>query len=175
MEWCCWAPGESHILTSSCPISRFCFLHLSQITPRVSSAPTAFTCDLGCDCFPLPGLPVSSLALPRHSLPWRRESGHVPCCCCCSVTKFCPTLCNPIKCSTPGFPVLHCLPEFAQTHIHWVSGAIQPSHPLLPPSPPALNLPASGYFPMSWLFASRDQRIGASASVLPMNTQDWSP
>ena len=59
--------------------------------------------------------------------------------CCCSVTKSCPTLCNPMDCSTPGLPVLHHLPWFAQTHVHWVSNAFQPSHPLLPPSP-ALNL-----------------------------------
>ena len=58
----------------------------------------------------------------------------------CSVTQSCPTLCNPMDCSTPGFPVLHYLLEFAQTHIHWVSDAIQPSHPLSPPSPPAFNL-----------------------------------
>ena len=53
--------------------------------------------------------------------------------CCCSVTKSCPTLCDPMDCSTPGFPVLRCLPEFAQTHVLWVGDAIQPSHPLLPP------------------------------------------
>ena len=52
------------------------------------------------------------------------------------VPKSCPTLCDPIDCSTPGFSVL----EFAQTHVHWVSDTIQPSHPLLFPSPPALNL-----------------------------------
>ena len=50
----------------------------------------------------------------------------------CSVTKSCPTLCDPIYCSRPGFPVLHSLPEFAQIHVHWVGDAIQPSHPLLP-------------------------------------------
>ena len=49
-------------------------------------------------------------------------------------------LCDPVDCSMPGFPVLHYLPEIAQTHIHWVNDAIQPSHPLLPPSPPALSL-----------------------------------
>ena len=59
---------------------------------------------------------------------------------CCSVTKSCPTLCNPMDCSTPGFPVLHYLPEFAQTHVHGVN-AIQPSYPLQPASHPALNLP----------------------------------
>ena len=59
---------------------------------------------------------------------------------CCSVTTLCPTLCNAIDCSTPGFPFLHHLPEFAQTHVHWVSDAIQPPHPLWSPFPPALNL-----------------------------------
>ena len=60
--------------------------------------------------------------------------------CCCSVTKPCPTLCDPFNCRTPVFPVLHYLSEFAQTHVHWVIDAIQPSEPLSPPSPPALNL-----------------------------------
>ena len=60
--------------------------------------------------------------------------------CCCSVTKSCLTLCNPMDCSMPGFPVLHYLPELAQTHIHWVGDAIQPSHPLLSLSPPAFYL-----------------------------------
>ena len=81
-----------------------------------------------------------------------------------------------MDCSTPVFPVLHHLLELTQTHIHSVSDAIQPSRPLLPPYPPAFNLfPASGSFPMSQLFASDGQSIGASASasVLPMNTQAW--
>ena len=60
--------------------------------------------------------------------------------CCCSVTKLCPTLWDPMACSTPVFPILHCLPELAQTHVRWVSDAIQPSHPLLSASSPALNL-----------------------------------
>ena len=60
--------------------------------------------------------------------------------CCCSVAQPCLTLCDPTNGSTPGFPVLHCLPEFAQIHVHWVSKVIQPFHPLLPPSPLALNL-----------------------------------
>ena len=80
--------------------------------------------------------------------------------------------------STPGFPVHHQLLEFTQDHVHRVNDAIQPSHPLLSPSPPApKSLPASESFPMSQLFASGGQSIGlsASASVLPMNTQDWSP
>ena len=57
--------------------------------------------------------------------------------CCCSVVS---TLCNPMGCSMSGFPILHYLPEFAQTLVHWVDDAIQPSHPLLPSSPPALSL-----------------------------------
>ena len=60
--------------------------------------------------------------------------------CSCLVTKSCLTLCDPMNCSTPGFPVLHYLPEFAQSHVHWVGDAIQPCHPLLPPSALALNL-----------------------------------
>ena len=60
--------------------------------------------------------------------------------CCCSVAGSCPTLCNPMGYSTPGFPVLYHLPEFAQTHVHWVGDAIQPSSLLLSPSPPAFNL-----------------------------------
>ena len=58
----------------------------------------------------------------------------------CSVAKLCLTRCNPMDCSTPGFPVLPYLLEFAQTHVHWVYNTIQPSHPLSPSSPHALNL-----------------------------------
>ena len=56
-----------------------------------------------------------------------------------SVAQSCPILCNPINCSTPGLPVHHQLPEFTQTHVHWVGDAIQPSHSLSSPSPPAPN------------------------------------
>ena len=182
--------------------------------------------------------------------------------CCGSVAKLYPILCNPMDYSTPGFPVLHYLPEFSQTHVHWTGDAIQSSHPLLPTSPPAFNLsqhhgllqrvssshqvakvlelqhqsisqfscsvvsnslqphgiqharlrclsptpgaylnscpssqrchpiisssvipfclqsfPASGSLPMNQLFASGGQSIevSASASVLPINIQDWFP
>ena len=57
-----------------------------------------------------------------------------------SVTQSCLTLCNPMDHSTPGLPVHHQLPEFTQTHAHWVGDAIQQSHPLASPSPPAFNL-----------------------------------
>ena len=59
---------------------------------------------------------------------------------CCSFTQLCPTLCDPMDCSTPGFRVLHHLPELAQIYVHRVGDAIQPSCPLLSPSPPAFNL-----------------------------------
>ena len=57
-----------------------------------------------------------------------------------AVSQSCLTLCDPMNCSTPGFPVHHQLPELAQTHVHQVDDAIQPSHPLLSHSPPAFNL-----------------------------------
>ena len=89
------------------------------------------------------------------------------CCSRCSVAQLCPTLCDSMNCSTPGFPVLDHLPGLAQTHVHWVSDVIEPSHPL--------SFLASGYFPMSLLFASGGQSIGASASVLAMDIQGWFP
>ena len=71
-----------------------------------------------------------------------------------SVAQSCLTLCNHMNCRTPGLPVHHQLPEFTQTHVHRVSDAIQTTHPLLSPSPPAPN-PSQhqGLFPMSQLFA----------------------
>ena len=57
-----------------------------------------------------------------------------------SVSQSCPTLCDPMDCSTPGLPVHHQLPELIQTHVHWVGDAIQPTHPLSSPSPPAFSL-----------------------------------
>ena len=87
--------------------------------------------------------------------------------CCCLVTKSCLTLCNPMDCSTPGFLVLHYFTEFAQTN------AIQPFHPLLCFSSCLQSFPELECFPMSWLFRSGGQSVGASASasVLPMNMQ----
>ena len=68
---------------------------------------------------------------------------------CCSVSKSCLTLCSPINCSTPGLPILHCLPEFAQTPIHWFGDAFQPAHLLLP----LLLLPS--FFPSIRVFSSK--------------------
>ena len=98
-----------------------------------------------------------------------------------AVTQSCPTLCHPMDCSKPGFPVLHQLLEFAHTHVHRVSDAIQPPHPLSSPSPPAFNLSQhQGLF--QWVGSLHQvakvlefQLQPASASILPMNTQDWSP
>ena len=76
------------------------------------------------------------LATPRTN----QERSCVLLACCCSVTKSCQPLWDPLKWSTSAFPALHCLPEFAQTHVRWVSDAIQQSHPLPPPSLLVLNL-----------------------------------
>ena len=95
-----------------------------------------------------------------------------------SVTQSCLTLGNTMDCSTPGFPVHHQLPELAQIHVHWVGDAIQSSHPPLSPSPPAFNLSQyQGLFQWvnSSLQVAKVLRVWASTSVLPMNTQDWSP
>ena len=89
------------------------------------------------------------------------------------VPQSCPTLCDPIDCSTPGLPVHHQLPEFTQTHVHWIGDAIQPSHPLLSPSPLAFNLSQhQGLF--KWISCSHQV-----AKVLEFQLQhqsfQWSP
>ena len=89
-----------------------------------------------------------------------------------SVVQSCPTLCNPMNCNTPGLPVHHQLPESTQTHVHpSISSSV------IPFSSCPQSFQASGSFPMSQLFVSGGPNIGVSAStsILPMNTQDWSP
>ena len=76
-----------------------------------------------------------------------------------SVTQSCPTLCNPMDCSTPGLPVHHQFPELAHTHFHWVTDAIQPSHPLLTPSPPTFNL-SQHYGIFQWVRSSHQEVKG---------------
>ena len=95
----------------------------------------------------------------------------------CSTVAQTSLTCNPKDCSMPNFPVHHQLREFAQTHIHSVGDAIQPSHPLSPFSSYPQSLPASGSFLMRQLFTSGGQSIGASASAsaLPMYIQGWFP
>ena len=93
-----------------------------------------------------------------------------------SVTQSCLTLCDPMNHSTPGLLVHH--PEFTQTHVHRVGDAIQPSHPLLSPSPPAPN-PSQHQSLFQWVnwvaWGGPSIGVSASTSVLLMNTQDWSP
>ena len=96
----------------------------------------------------------------------------------CSVTKSCPNLCNPMDCSMPGFPVLHCLPEFVHNYVHWVSDTIQPSHPLSPSSPPALNLSQhQGLF--QWMSSSHQVAkvlvFQLQHQWILMNIQGWFP
>ena len=97
---------------------------------------------------------------------------------CYWVAKSWQTLCNPMDCSMPGFPVLHYIPEFAQTNVHWSIESMMSSNILsfvIPFSSCPQSFPESGSFPMSQLFASSGPSIGASASVLPMNIQGWFP
>ena len=93
----------------------------------------------------------------------------------CPVAQLCPARSDPMDCSRPGFPVLHHVLKLAQTYVHQVSDAIQPSHPLSSPSPPAFNL-SSRSFPMNWLFPPGGQSIGlkgrASAKVRSIPAKD---
>ena len=93
--------------------------------------------------------------------------------CCCSVTKLCPVLCNPVDCSMSGFPVLYwSLLKFMSSD-QWCHLTI--SSFASPFSFCLRSFPALGSFQMSWLLASGGQSIGATASVLPMNSQGWFP
>ena len=87
------------------------------------------------------------------------------------VVQVCLTLCYPMDCSTPDFPVLHCLLEFVQSQ--WCHPAI--SCFVAPFSSCPQSFLAAGFLAMNWLFVSGGQSIGASASVLPMNIQNWFP
>ena len=132
-------------------------LHFLQVSAQMSLFPTTLIKVL------LPYLVHMSLPLHPHLLSvWSY---------CCSVTQSCPAPCDPMDCSTPGLPVHHQLPELAQTHVHWVGDAIQPSHPLLSLSPPTFSLSQhQGLF--QWVNSSHQvaKSMGASAStsVLPM-------
>ena len=99
-------------------------------------------------------------------------------CYCCSVAQLCPAVCNPTDCSTPGFPVLYYLSEFAQTHVHRVDDAIQLSHPLLPPSPPGFNLSQhKGLF--QWVSSSHQVakilELQLQHQSFQWNIQGWFP
>ena len=92
-----------------------------------------------------------------------------------SVTQLCPTLCDPMNCSTPGLHVHHQLWEFIQTHVHWVSDSIQLFYPLSSPSPHAFNLSQhQGLF--KWVSSSHQvPKILKFQLQLPMNIQEWFP
>ena len=99
-----------------------------------------------------------------------QKGTHLTSCCCCWVTKLYPALGISMDCSMPGSPVLHYLPEFAQTHVHWACDAIQPSHPLSSPSPPALHLSQhQGLFQRGSLHISWPKYWGFSFSNSPSN------
>ena len=120
--------------------------------------PKCLTCSLHSECLikhhSSKG-PVSNSTLTSH---------------CYSFTKSCPTHFNPMGCIMPGFPVLHCLPEFAQTHVHWANDAIQPSHSLSLLSPPALNPSSIRVFSNEWALCIRWPKYWSfSFSISPSN------
>ena len=121
----------------SCPF----FLLTSPIRPSVQLP--QFHPKLGPFHFPSATIPSQSSLPPGstcHEPLHRHQGATLPMLCyCCSVTQLCPALCDPMDCSTPGFPV-HNLPEFAQTYVQRVNDTIQPSHPLPPASPFPSNL-----------------------------------
>ena len=94
---------------------------------------------------------------------------------CCLVAQSCLTLCSPLDWSMPRSIILHYLFELAQTHVHWIDDAIEPSHPLLSPSPPAFNLSQHQSL-FQWVSSLHQvAKASASASVCPMNIQGWFP
>jgi len=103
---------------------------LLTLRPNLLTSPPRF-----CRIWPLSIISGTVFSLPKD-LKFRFKL----LCCFSSVAQSCLTLCDPMECSTPGFPVHHQLLEFTQTHVDWISDAIQPSHPLSSPSPPTLNL-----------------------------------
>ena len=143
-------------------MDRFGFIRKNTLGKIYSTPSTVYVCLPFCGLTAC-GISVLPLETELTSLVLEMLSPNRDCC--CSVTKLCPTLCNSMDWNTPGFPVLHYLPEFAQTHVHWVGDAIQPSQLLLPPFSSCLqSFPASGSFPMSWLFASGGQSFSFSIS-----------
>ena len=100
-----------------------------------------------------------------------------------SVAQLCPTLCDTMNCSTPGLPVHHQLPKFTQTHVHWVGEAIQPSHPLLSPSPPPPIYPSIRVFsneptlrmrwPKYWSFSFSIIPSKEQPGPSPLEWTDW--
>ena len=137
-------------------------------------------------CSPNPLPSTFSLSLVKHCIQdkgfghfcdhFAKFSWVFPMSCCCSGSKLCPTLCYPMNCSTPDSSVLHYFLGFAQTHVHWLSDAIQTSHPILPLLLPSIFF-SNRVFSNESALRIGGQSIGvsASASVLPMNIQGWIP
>ena len=97
---------------------------------------------------------------------------------CYSIAKSCPTLRDSVDCSTPGFPVLHHFPEFAQVHVHWIGDASQPFHPLSPSSPSAFNLsqyPGLFQWVSSLHQVARVLELQLQPSILSKSIQGWFP
>ena len=93
-----------------------------------------------------------------------------------SVAQLCLTLCDPMDCSTPGFPVHHQLPELAQTHVHWVDDSIQPSSPVVPFSSCLQSFPAFRVFSNESVLRIRWQNHWSfRISISPSDIQDWFP
>ena len=120
------------VYSNSCPLSWWCH-------PTISSSVVPFSSHLQ-------SFPASCLDYCKSFLSFFRAKGHDLlqsslniATCLCSVTQLCLTLFDPMDCSMPGFPIFHHLRELVQIHVHWVGDAIQPSHPLSSPSPPAFN------------------------------------
>ena len=95
--------------------------------------------------------------IPRKQYPQKWLNWHF----CHSVARSCPTLCDLMDCSTPGFPVLRHLPELVQTYLHWVGDAIQPSCPLSSPSPPAVNLLEESRIALDFISPWRVSQFGS--------------
>ena len=117
----------SSLCYTICP----CCLSLSYFLKYIHTHPFLLSTSVNC---PFPGSIVTPLTTPSG------VTLSLSLFCHCSVGQLCPILCDSMDWSIPGFPVLHHLPEFAQTYVHWIGEAIQTSHPLSSPSPPAFNL-----------------------------------
>ena len=141
------------VYLSSCPLSRWCHPTISPSVVLFSSCLQYFLASVSFQISQFfttgghtTGVSAPASVLPMNIQDWlllgltgwislQSRSDQIR-----SVTQLCPTLCDPMNLSTPGLPVHYKLPEFTQTHVHRVSDAIQPSHPLSSPSPPAFNL-----------------------------------
>ena len=135
-----WKSGLLKEKTFDVSLSLLPMIHASRVVP----------------CQVRPGYCINQIAFPTlcpkslDSIHWIKNWGQFS-----SVTQSCLTLCNPMNRSTPGLPVHHQLPDFTQTHVHRVSIAIQPSHPLSSPSPPAPN-PSQHQSLFQWVNSSHE-------------------